>query len=192
MRVDLIDGEIGPHIRSRTDQLILVALITALFGSLAWNMFRKTETGLTNQLETMWIDATRDQDREVRIKAVTCLGELNGQSDPALKAVGNALSDYDPSVRRAAITAIANGGTPAKEFIPALMRLSKDDQDRDLRDLAGVSVSRLREAPDSSKLGTWLLLLGLASAVGVATYFWMHKTVKQVVIPKRKPVLGGL
>ena len=192
MRTDFGQGEILPHSRSFGDTITLVALITTLLGSLIWNLTRKTETGLTTQLETLWIDALRDPDREVRIRAVTSLGELNGQSDAAVKAVGNFLEDYDPSVRREALIAVSKAGTSGKAYIPTLMRISKDDQDRELRDLAGVSISRLREAPNTSNIGTWLILLGLAAAVGFATYRWMQTTAKLDPIPKRKPVLGGM
>ena len=192
MRVDLMGGEVGPSKRSRTDSLIMVSLLAAFIVSLIGHVVRKTESGLTNRLESLWIDAVRDHDREVRLKAVTNLGTLNGQSASALKAVANVLEDHDPSVRRAAIEAVTRAGTPAKEYIPTLMRISKDDQDRELRDLASISISKLREAPDASQWTTWLVLLSLSSAVGAATYFWMHKNVQPVELPKRNPVLGGL
>ena len=192
MRTDLSDGEAPPYQRSYRDTVTLYALVAALVGSLVWNFARKTETGLTTQLETQWVNALRDPDREVRITAAKCLGELNGQSPTALTAVANLLEDYDPSVRREAVLAVSKAGTPGRAYIPVLMRINKDDQDRELRDLAGASVTALRQAPDHSNLGAWLGLLGLATAVGVATYYWMHKNVKVDEIPKRKPVLGGM
>ncbi len=192
MRVDLLDGEIGSYKRSRTDRLLMWSLLVGLLASLGWNFTRKTETGLTQQLESLWIKAIQDPDHDVRHRAVVSLGELNGQSETALKAVANVLEDHDPSIRRAAIEAVTRAGTPAKDYIPTLMRISKDDQDREIRDLASLSISKLKDAPDASQLSTWLVLLGLATAVGVATYFWLHKTVKHVELPKRKPVLSGM
>ena len=192
MRTDLWDGEVAPYKRSREDTITLMILLLSLIGSLLWNFTRKTETGLTSQLETLWIDALRDPHRDVRLHAAKSLSELDGRSSKALNALGTLLDDRDPSVRREAIIAVSRSGTAGKVFIPTLMRISKDDQDRDIRDLAGTATSTLRHAPDQSRLGIWLVMLGLATAVGVATFYWMRKNVKLDAIPQRKPVLGGM
>ncbi len=192
MRTDYGDGVVPPYQRSFADKLALFSLLALLAGSLLWNLTRKTESGLTTQLVTQWVDAVQDSDREVRIKAVTSLGELNGQSEMGLKAIGYVLEDHDPAVRRAAIIAISRASTTGKPYIPTLMRISNDDQDRELRDLAGISVSKLRQAPESNLWMTWSLLLGLATAVGGATYYWMHKNVQVQELPKRRPILGGM
>ena len=190
MRTDLDEGEVGPYQRSYRDTVTLYALVAALVGSLVWHFARPTETGLATQLETQWVNALRDPDREVRILAVRSLGELDGQSPVALTAVTQVLEDHDPSVRREAVIALTRAGTPGKAYMPTLMRISKEDQDREIRDLAGLSILTLKEAPDDSHLRAWLVLLGLATSVGGATYYWMRKTVKLDEIPPRKPVLG--
>ena len=192
MRTDLWDGEVALYKRSRQDTITLLVLLVSLIGSLLWNFTRKTETGLTSQLETLWIDALRDPQRDVRLHATRSLSELNGRSPKALDALGTLLEDRDPSVRREAIIAVSRSGTAGKVFIPTLMRISKDDQDRDIRDLAGTATSTLRQAPNQSRLGIWLIMMGLATAVGVATFYWMRKNVKLDAIPQRKPVLGGM
>ncbi len=190
MRTDLDEGEVGPYQRSYRDTVTLYALVAALVGSLVWHFARPTETGLATQLETQWVNALRDPNREVRILAVRSLGELDGQSPMALTAVAHVLEDHDPSVRREAVIAVTRAGTPGKAYMSTLMRISKDDQDREIRDLAGMSILTLKEAPDDSHLGAWLVLLGLAASVGGATYYWMRKTVKLDEMPPRKPVLG--
>jgi len=192
MRLDLGDGEVRPYQRPFAEKLILGILLSTLIGSLTWNFARTTETGLTKKLETLWIKALQDPDREVRLLAATSLGELDGQSLPALRAVSNVLEDYDPSVRRAAVIAMTRSGTAGKVYIPTLMRISKDDPDRELRDLASLSISTLRESPDSSSFWAWTILLLLSAALGVGTYMWAQKAVQPVVLPKRKPVLGGM
>ena len=87
---------------------------------------------------------------------------------------------------------IAVAGTHGKTYIPTLIRINKEDQDREVRDQAGIATAKLRQAPDTSKLGVWLLLVGLATAVGVATYCWMKKVAKVEDAPPRPPVLGGM
>ena len=192
MRVDLGDGEVRPHERSFAEKLTLGLLLFTLIGSLTWNFARTTETGKTAKLETLWIKALQDPDREVRLVAATSLGELDGHSLPALQAVSNVLNDYDPSVRRAAVIAVTRSGTPGKAYIPTLMRISKDDPDRELRDLASLSISRLKESPDASNFWTWIMLVLLFATVGTATYFWMQKAAQPIELPKRKPVLDGM
>jgi eukaryotic-like serine/threonine-protein kinase len=190
MRTDLDDGAAPPYRRSFRDTITLCALLAALVGSLLYNFSRKPDSELTTKLETQWVNALRHPDRVVRVTAAKSLGELNGQSLVALKALANSLEDFDPSVRREAILAVAKAGTPGRTYIPSLMRINKDDRVIELRNLAGMSIKTLKEAPDDSYLGTWLLLLGLAATVGGATYYWLHRTVKLDEMPRRKPVLG--
>ncbi len=191
MRTDLDESDAAPPAkRPLRDTVLLCGLSVALLVSLLWNFTRKVDTGLTTQLQTQWVHALRDPDREVRVTAARSLGELNGQSLVALKAVANALDDHDPLVRHEAINAVAKAGTPGRVYIPTLMRINKDDPERELRDLADTAMTALRNAPDHSHLGTWLILLGLATAVGISTYYWMRQVVKVNDIPERKPVLG--
>lgn len=192
MRNDFGDDEVAPYQRPWQEKVTLIALLLALCGSLLWNFTRKTETGLTAQLESLWIEALRDPDQEVRIKAAHSLGELQGRSAPALRALGASLAANDPALRREAVIAVARAGTPGKAYVPTLIRISKDDQDRDVRDQAVMATAKLRQAPDGSKLGMWLLMVGLATAVGAATYFWMKRVVKVDEVPRRQPVLGGM
>ena len=190
MRTDLAEGEAPPYRRSTRDTITLYVLLAALVGSLLWNFVPQSESGLTTQLETQWVNALRHPDREVRVTAARSLGELNGQSLVALKAVANALEDYDPLVRREAILAVAKAGTPGRTYIPSLMHINKDDHELELRGLAGMSITTLKESPDHGYLGTWLILLGLAVTVGGATYYWLRQNVKVDEMPPRKPVLG--
>ncbi len=88
--------------------------------------------------------------------------------------------------------AVSKAGTAGKPYIPTLMRLSKDDQDREIRDIAGTAVSKLRQAPDPSNLKLWLLLVGLISAGGYGIYFWLHRVSRDAPLPARRPVLGHI
>lgn len=190
MRTDFGEPIVGPYKRSKSDQITLIGLIVALVGSLIWSFSRDNHLDLATQLETQWIEAIRDPHREVRIRAINSLGALEGRSPTSLDAVAKVLEDYDPGVRVAAVVAVSKAGTAGKPYIPTLMRLSKDDQDREIRDIAGTAVSKLRQAPDPSNLKLWLLLVGLISAGGYGIYFWLHRVSRDAPLPARGPVLG--
>jgi serine/threonine-protein kinase len=190
MRSDFGEPIVGPYKRSKSDQITLVGLIVALVGSLVWSLSRDNHHDLATQLESQWIEAIRDPHREVRIRAINSLGALEGRSPNGLEAVSQVLEDYDPGVRVAAVVAVSKAGTAGKPFIPTLMRLSKDDQDRDIRDMAGTAVSKLRQAPDPSNWKMWLMLTGLACAGGYGVYVWMHRASQETPLPVRRPVLG--
>jgi len=190
MRTDFGEPIVGPYKRSKSDQITLIGLIVALVGSLIWSFSRDNHLDLATQLETQWIEAIRDPHREVRIRAINSLGALEGRSPTSLDAVAKVLEDYDPGVRVAAVVAVSKAGTAGKPYIPTLMRLSKDDQDREIRDIAGTAVSKLRQAPDPSNLKLWLLLVGLISAGGYGIYFWLHRVSRDAPLPARRPVLG--
>jgi len=190
MRTDFGEPIIGTRPRSRTEKGALLGLIVALVTSLFLNLRDNPHVALVEQLETQWIDAIRDPHHEVRVKAVNSLGQLEGRSARGLEAVGRVLEDYDPGVRREAVLAISKSGTAGKAFIPTLLRLSKDDQDREIRDMAGIAVTKLRQAPDASNLSIWLTILGTLAVLGYMTYWWLHRAAKEDPLPARRPVLS--
>jgi len=188
---DLGVEDVGPRQRSIVEKYASAALVVMLLGSLTWNLTRQTETGLTRQLETMWIDATREPDRAVRIRAVTNLGELDGQSGPALQAVSKALDDLEPAVRREAAIALGRAGTPSKDYLPALVHAAKEDPDPGVRDFASRSIAQVKAAPVARSSWNWSIVFLLSVVAGVATFLWIRKTAEQAEIPKRKHELGG-
>lgn len=192
MRGDLEGNDHRPYQRSRTDKMTLLALVVTLVASLFWNVVHPADDENGRKLEAALLASIQDPDREVRINAVNALSSLNGDSDAALRSLGYALEDYDPSVRRAAVIAVTKAGSRGKVHLPTLMRISKDDQDRELRDTAGIAVHQLREMPDVGSFWTWIILISLAISIGVVTYLWLVKAAKSVELPKRKPLLGGM
>jgi HEAT repeat protein len=93
-----------------------------------------------------WAAALRDPDAQVRRKAAFTLGNI-GPSDPAgLPALLGALSDADAGVRGAAILALVKFGAAAREAVPTLTRLQKQDPDARVRGYAARALEKLRAA----------------------------------------------
>ncbi len=185
MRTDLKDSVIAAR-PSGWSRAISFGLLVALLLSLSWNLTRSSESQLSLQLEKMWVDAVHDPERSVRMKALMNLAELNGQSDDGVQAAAVAINDKDPVIRRLAIVTLSKSGTKGKPHLPVLMTISKEDQDRELRDLAGVAVATLRDAPDAQKWGLWAVVCLLVGAVIWTTYRWMVHAAKADELPPRR------
>ncbi len=91
-----------------------------------------------------WVRALRDPDAGLRVKAVFKLGNV-GPADPAAyPAVAAALDDADARVRGAAVQAVLKFGDQAREAVPALERLARQDPDPRVRAYATKALSNLR------------------------------------------------
>jgi HEAT repeat protein len=78
------------------------------------------------------IEALKDPDLEVRIKAVYQLRRRDRDARPAIPALIAALKDRDKYVRSMAADALRNIGPEARAAIPALMEALKDQEDLSL------------------------------------------------------------
>jgi HEAT repeats len=81
--------------------------------------------------------ATTDPDKNVRVTALSCLGNFGPPAVPALRA---ALRDPDAQVRLWSATALARIGPPARDAVPELRRLLADPA---VRDYAAEALSRI-------------------------------------------------
>ena len=91
-----------------------------------------------------WVEELRSPDPKHRKEAVEKLGNV-GPADPvAFPAVCGALKDTDPRVRCEAILAVLKFDTAAKESVPLLDDLRKNDRDARVREYAARAVERLQ------------------------------------------------
>ena len=174
-KVDVAQPTARSARRSRFEKSIITALFAALVGSLTWIMAHKADSSRAEKLEAQWIQAAEDPDLEMRLRAIKTLGELDGESVPAVTAIGKALEDKNPLVRMTAINALSRSGAAAKTFITPLARMGREDQDHEARKIAELAATRLKDAPDSGIPWTWLILLTLAGTLGTATFFWVRR-----------------
>jgi HEAT repeat protein len=87
--------------------------------------------------------ALQDGDAKVRQKAVTKLGNA-GDTDPAVfPALLEAIKDTDACVRRASVLALMKFGPDAKQAVPMLTDVQRNDQDAEVRAFARKALARL-------------------------------------------------
>src|SRR5438132_9162763 len=80
-----------------------------------------------------WARALRDPDARLRQKAAFTLGNI-GSTDPAVvPALTGALKDRDAGVRCQAVLALVKCGPVAREAIPVLAEVEKNDRDAKVR-----------------------------------------------------------
>lgn len=93
-----------------------------------------------------WVADLHHRDPRVRRQAVLKLGNI-GDADPAVSpAIGDALSDRDPLVRRDAIFATVKLKTPPPAVLDQLFRMGESDRDPKLRDIASRALAKLKKA----------------------------------------------
>ncbi len=89
--------------------------------------------------------ALKDEDAEVRVMAVWCLGTYaRPKVDMVLPVVTVALDDGDPGVRGAAAQALEKFGVTAKQAGPALARLREHDPDAKVREFAAKALETVK------------------------------------------------
>jgi HEAT repeat protein len=92
-----------------------------------------------------WVQALRDPDARVRVKAAVKLGNAGPINPDVLPALQAALDDADARVRCEAILALVKFGPLAKEAVPALASLSQQDRDGRVRQYATEAVAKLQK-----------------------------------------------
>ena len=82
-----------------------------------------------------------DPDRDVRQEVLVALGQCG---KPAVPALIEALKDLDSNILVRAAEALGRIGPEAKEAIPALLPLLKDDIE-EVRNVAGAALKKIEE-----------------------------------------------
>lgn len=91
-----------------------------------------------------WVKSLDSPDAALRQKAARKLGNVGTLHEGALPSLIKALKDPEPLVRREAILAVAKFGPEAKQAIPALQQLQRnDEEDGQLRDFAAAALKKI-------------------------------------------------
>ena len=80
---------------------------------------------------TVLVEATASEPRELRVKAIECLGRLKPTSKQIVEKIISLIDDQDYEQRKAAIGALANIGKPAaaaKDRLQAILNDAKEDE----------------------------------------------------------------
>ena len=90
-----------------------------------------------------WVAALNDPDAKTRKTAALKLGNV-GTADPhALPALIAALDDRDAKVRTEVVLALVKFGHEAREAVPKLERIRRNDPNLKVRDYAGKLIEKL-------------------------------------------------
>src|SRR5690242_19899640 len=86
---------------------------------------------------------TKSSEEKERLIAVRTLSQRKGDAAEVVPALIEALKDRESDVRRSAAIGLGTFGEKAKEAIPALQAVAKNDRDARVREAARVALSRI-------------------------------------------------
>jgi HEAT repeat protein len=95
-----------------------------------------------------WIEALQNPDAKLRKKAVAKLGNAGPVDAAVYPSLIAALKDADASVRRETILALMKFGPEAREAVPVLTVLQRQDRDEQVRSFAAKALEKLGNLPD--------------------------------------------
>jgi HEAT repeat protein len=93
---------------------------------------------------SFWIEALQSPDAKLRQKAVFKLGNVGPADAAAYPALVSALNDAHADVRCEAIVALLKFGSTARDSIPVLIELQRQDRDARVRSHAARALEKLR------------------------------------------------
>jgi HEAT repeat protein len=91
-----------------------------------------------------WVKVLRGPDAKLRKKAAFKLGNVGPTDATVLPALVRALKDADAGVRCEAILAVLKCGDEAKEAVPALTEVQRQDRDAKVRAYAAKALEKLQ------------------------------------------------
>jgi HEAT repeat protein len=119
-------------------QLLILVLLALLCGC------RKAPPTLAHgQPVSHWVEALRDPDPVVRMKAVKILGNVGPADATAIPALITAVKDADFAVRDEAVLALLKIGPAARDAIPVLTE-AQHDEDPTVRSHAAKALARIQ------------------------------------------------
>jgi hypothetical protein len=122
--------------------------------------------------ESSYITALDNSNPVIRANAAVELGKSSSVSSRGIAAVAEKLKDTDSSVRVAAAAGLGSAGRAAKSYVPALIRVQKEDADPSSRTAAAAAVKSINEAPLVAGFGGFLKFLVLLAGLSGITFVW--------------------
>jgi HEAT repeat protein len=103
--------------------------------------------GCSNKKPTdQLLDELKSSDEGDRIKAVRLLQDRKGDAAKIVPAMTEALKDKGSDIRLSAAIGLGYFGDQARDAIPTLEQVAKNDRDARVRKQAGVALSRIDPA----------------------------------------------
>ena len=94
-----------------------------------------------------WVKALQHPDAKMRKIAAMKLGNVGSTDPAALPALLGALKDRDAGVRCDVILALVKFGPDAKDAVPAIDHVRKNDPNAKVRDYAAKALEKIDSAP---------------------------------------------
>jgi HEAT repeat protein len=94
-----------------------------------------------------WVKALQDPDAKTRKIAALKLGNVGPAHPTVFPALHDALKDRDAAVRCEVILALVKFGPDAKDALPALGLIRKNDPNAKVRDYAAKALQKLDSSP---------------------------------------------
>ena len=152
--------------------VLALALVMSLIANTA-----QFHSGSDPQWQRMWFQALDDPQVAVRIAAAKALAEMAERSEEAVRVLAGAMDDDDSEVRLQAVRGLGHAGALARDQLPSLIKIQKNDPSDVVRDTASVSIAEIEKGGDipRSSSSKWiiggLICLGLAAAA----WYWFQR-----------------
>lgn len=161
---------------SRQPGWLVPALAAALAVSLLVNASLMFSGGGASTWKDQWHAALSRPEPAVRAAAAETMGHVIANDESVVAVLRKQLEDSDPTVRVAALEALAKGGTAARSEISNVNKLLNHDPDDRVRGAAQRTADQLQNAPSRSYAGLILgTLFGIAltSVAGIGVWAWL-------------------
>jgi len=160
----------GPVI-SRWKVMVLVALLAVSTMANATMFFTPSSS---NKWRERWGEAAKSSHVQVRVEAIHAMSEMVSSDPHSLDGLLVGVEDPEPIVRIAALQGLRDSGDLAKEHIPTLMSIQKNDLDASVRTAAVDAVEVIKNAEPSVDFPWFGVVFStlLLAVSGVAVMMW--------------------
>lgn len=157
-------------------------LLVAWRLSLSWAVEPSLAVQAENRAETLWVEALKNPNVDVRQSAARALGELGpAVAVMAVPPLADRLADTDARVRKEVVIALGKMGAEAKVAHNALLKVSNTDESSDVREHAKGAYNTVQNAKPHPPVAAsprparsvGQLLLMLVSVLFTAAALWI-------------------
>ncbi|MEX0701334.1 MAG: protein kinase [Planctomycetales bacterium] len=157
--------------------------VAVIAGLLVWNAALRSRAARAEVAEQEWVLALRHESPLVRRAAAQALGRLETSEGRIIAALETGLKDPDFGVRVQSARSLGSLGAPAKESIPALRSIQKQDAEPEVRQSAAEAIRMLEQAEQPNRRFLTLTVLMLAALAG-GIGWWVYREARAEQAPR--------